>query len=48
MKMTTSQLLKKKTGYVRKSQYSINLKEYPKHIIGVDVTQIDGNNESLH
>ena len=37
--------IKKKTGYVRKNQYSINLKEYLKHIIGVDVTQIDGIDE---
>ena len=38
-------IIKKKTGYVRKNQYSINLKEYLEHIIGVDVTQIDGIDE---
>lgn len=37
--------IKKKTSYVRKNQYSINLKEYLKHIIGVDVTRIDGIDE---
>ncbi len=37
--------IKKKTGHVRKNQYSINLKEYLKYIIGVDVTQIDGIDE---
>lgn len=37
--------INKKTGFVRKNQYSINLKEYLKHIIGVDVTQIDGIDE---
>jgi transposase len=34
-----------KKGYVRKNQYSINLKEYLKHIIGVDVTKIEGIDE---
>ena len=37
--------IKNKTGFVRKNQYSINIKEYLKHIIGVDVTQIDGIDE---
>ena len=37
--------IKNKTSYVRKNQYSINLKEYLKHIIGVDVTRIDGIDE---
>jgi transposase len=37
--------IKRKTSYVRKNQYSINLQEYLKHIIGVDVTQIDGIDE---
>lgn len=37
--------IKKKKGYVRKNQYSINLKEYLNHIIGVDVTKIDGIDE---
>ena len=34
-----------KKSFVRKNQYSINLKEYLKHIIGVDVTAIDGIDE---
>jgi transposase len=38
-------VIKKKKGYVRKNQYSINLHEYLKHIIGVDVTLIDGIDE---
>lgn len=38
-------VIKKKKGYVRKNQYSINLQEYLKHIIGVDVTLIDGIDE---
>ena len=38
-------VIKNKTSYVRKNQYSINLKEYLKHIIGVDVTKIDGIDE---
>lgn len=37
--------IKKKKGYVRKNQYSINLQEYLKHIIGVDITHIDGIDE---
>jgi transposase len=31
-----------KTSHVRKNQYSINLKEYFRQIIGVDLTKIDG------
>lgn len=38
-------VIKKKKGYVRKNQYSINLHEYLKHIIGVDITLIDGIDE---
>lgn len=38
-------VIKNKTSYVRKNQYSINLKEYLKHIIGVDVIKIDGIDE---
>lgn len=38
-------VIKNKTGLVRKNQYSINIKEYLKHIIGVDVTSIDGIDE---
>jgi len=38
-------VLQKKKGLVRKNQYSINIKEYLRHIIGVDVTQIDGIDE---
>jgi transposase len=34
-----------KKGLVRKNQYHINLKEYFRHIIGVDVTQIEGLDE---
>jgi transposase len=34
-----------KTSHVRKNQYSINLAEYLKHILGTDVTQIDGIDE---
>ncbi len=37
--------VERKKSYVRKNQYSINLKEYLKHIIGVDVTKIDGIDE---
>ena len=37
--------VKAKTCFVRKNQYSINLKEYLKQIIGIDVTQIDGIDE---
>lgn len=38
-------LIKNKTGLVRKNQYGINIKDYLKHIIGVDVTSIDGIDE---
>jgi len=38
-------VIKNKTGLVRKNQYGINIKEYLKHIIGVDVTNIDGIDE---
>ncbi|MFI5140220.1 MAG: IS110 family transposase [Sphingobacteriales bacterium] len=34
-----------KKGLVRKNEYSINIKDYLKHIIGVDVTEIDGLDE---
>jgi transposase len=34
-----------KTKHVRKNQYSINLKEYLRLIIGVDLTKIDGLDE---
>ena len=37
--------IKKKTSYVRKNQYSINVKEYLKRITGIDLTQIDGLDE---
>ncbi|MBC7903620.1 MAG: IS110 family transposase [Gemmatimonadaceae bacterium] len=35
----------RKTKYVRKNQYSINLKEYLQRILGTDVTQVDGLDE---
>lgn len=38
-------VIKSKTSYTRKNQYRINLKEYLKHIIGIDVTRIDGIDE---
>ena len=38
-------IIKSKTSYTRKNQYRINLKEYLKRIIGVDVTRIDGIDE---
>jgi transposase len=38
-------LVESKKRYVRKNQYSINLKQYLKHIIGVDVTEIEGIDE---
>ena len=38
-------VIRNKTSYTRKNQYSINLKEYLNHIIGVDVTKIDGIDE---
>lgn len=34
-----------KTGLVRKNQYSINLKQYLNHIVGNDLTKIDGLDE---
>ncbi len=37
--------IESKKSYVRKNQYSINLKQYLKHIIGVDVTDIEGIDE---
>lgn len=37
--------IERKKSYVRKNQYSINLKQYLNHIIGVDVTKIDGIDE---
>lgn len=37
--------IKTKTSYVRKNQYSINLKEYLNQIAGVDLTKIDGLDE---
>jgi len=38
-------IIENKKSYVRKNQYRINLKEYLKHIIGVDVTKIEGIDE---
>lgn len=38
-------VIDKKKGLVRKNQYSINIKEYLNHIIGIDLTQIDGIDE---
>lgn len=37
--------IKKKKSHVRKNQYSINIKEYLKHITGIDLTRIDGLDE---
>lgn len=37
--------IKPKIGQVRKNQYGINLKEYLKQIIGVDLTKVDGLDE---
>ncbi|MFI5140677.1 MAG: IS110 family transposase, partial [Sphingobacteriales bacterium] len=37
--------IQRKTSHVRKNQYSINLKEYLRHIVGVDLTKIDGLDE---
>jgi len=34
-----------KKTYVRKNEYSINLKQYLKHIAGVDLTKVDGFDE---
>lgn len=35
-----------KKGHVRKNQYSINLRSYLKHILGVDLTKVDGLEEA--
>jgi transposase len=37
--------IKKKTTQTRKNQYGINVKEFLKHIVGVDLTSIDGLDE---
>ena len=37
--------IKKKTINARKNQYSINVKSYLNHIVGVDLTEIDGIDE---
>jgi len=37
--------IKKKKSYVRKNEYSINLKAYLERILGVDVTSVDGLKE---
>ena len=37
--------IKKKTTNVRKNQYSFNVKAYLNHIVGVDLTEIDGLDE---
>ncbi len=37
--------IKAKTTFVRKNQYSINLKQYLNHIVGIDLTKIDGLDE---
>ncbi|MBP9871858.1 MAG: IS110 family transposase [Nitrosomonas sp.] len=39
------QKVKSKTSHVRKNQYSINLTQYLHHIVGVDLTKIDGLDE---
>jgi len=39
--------IKPKTSYVRKNQYSINIKEYLKKITGIDLTAIVGLEEKL-
>lgn len=44
-KQGATPVVKVKKGLVRKNQYGINLKEYFRLIIGVDVTQIDGLDE---
>lgn len=38
-------VIEQKKSYTRKNQYGINLKQYLRHIIGVDVTEIDGIDE---
>jgi transposase len=37
--------IKKKTSYVRKNQYSFNVKEYLVRLTGIDLTKIDGLDE---
>jgi transposase len=37
--------IKQKKGLVRKNQYSINIKEHLNHIVGIDLTKIDGLDE---
>lgn len=37
--------IKAKKGQVRKNQYGINVKDHLKHIVGVDLTEIDGLSE---
>jgi hypothetical protein len=37
--------VKEKTAHTRKNQYSINVKEYLNHLLGIDVTKIDGIDE---
>jgi transposase len=37
--------IKEKTAYVRKNQYSINIKGYLQHITGIDLTKIDALDE---
>lgn len=39
-------VIQKKTTKARKNQYHFNLKEYLHHIAGIDLTQIDGLDES--
>lgn len=39
-------VIKEKKRHVRKNQYSINLKSYLKHILGVDLTKVDGLEEA--
>ncbi len=41
----TKPVVKRKSVKARKNQYSINVKEYLKHIVGVDLTEIDGFDE---
>ncbi len=37
--------IKEKTSYVRKNQYSINVKDYLRQITGIDLTKIEGMDE---
>jgi transposase len=37
--------IEKKKALIRKNQYSINVKDHLKHIIGVDLTEVDGLDE---